>query len=127
MKGLLSWKTWVIGIIILCITFGVSILIENIPETVKAIGWGLFISCVVGYIAFQVICPKKKRGQLANRITVVVALLAFSSSVLASLIFHSEFSLKMFLLEGVLVGTITMGIIYGIAQAIHWAIRGKWM
>lgn len=127
MKGLLSWKTWVVGIIILCIAGGVSILIENIPETLKAIGWGLFISCVVGYIAFHVICPKKKRGQLANRITAVVALLAYSSCVLASLIFHPEFSLKMLLLEGVLVGTITMGIIYGIAEAIHWAIKGESM
>ena len=89
---------------------------------------GLVISFLVGRIAFGIICPKKKRGQLANRITVVVAMLAYSSCVLASLIMsRSEFSLKLFLLEGVLVGTITMGITYGIAEAIHWAIKGESM
>jgi len=128
MKGLLSWKIWVVGIIILCIVGGVSVLIENIPETLKAIGWGLFISSVVGYIAFNIICPKKKRGVIANRITAVVALLAYLASVLAAIFMPSrEFSLKLFLLEGVLVGVITMSIIYGVAEAIHWAIKGKSM
>lgn len=89
---------------------------------------GLGISFLVGSIAFSIICPKKKRGELANRITAVAALLAYLSCVLPSLIIAwHEFSLKLFLLEGVLVGTITMAIIYGIAQAIHWAIKGKSM
>lgn len=89
---------------------------------------GLLISIIVGYVAFNIICPKKKRKAIANRITVVIALLAFSSCVLATIFMsRSEFSLKLFLLEGVLVGTITMGIIYGIAETIHWAITGKSM
>ena len=92
------------------------------------VAWVLIISFLVGSIAFSIICPKKKRGQLANRITAVIALLAYLSCVLSSLIMaRPEFSLKLFLLEGVLVGTITMGIIYGIAEAIHWAITGKSM
>ena len=92
------------------------------------VGVGLLISVIVGYAAFNIICPKKKRGAIANRITVVVALLAFSSCVLVTIFMsRSEFGLKLFLLEGVLVGTITMGIIYGIAEAIHWAITGKSM
>lgn len=89
---------------------------------------GLIISFIVGYVAFNIICPKKKRGAIANRITVVIALLAYSLTVLAAIFMVShEFSLKVFLLEGVLVGTITMGIIYGIAEIIHWATTGKSM
>lgn len=90
--------------------------------------WVLLISYLVGAAAFSIICPKKKRGQLANRITAVIALLAYSLIVLVAIFMpRHEFSLKLFLLEGVLVGTITMGIIYGIAEAIHWAITGKSM
>ncbi len=98
-------------------------------QTWVDIGFGLLIAfCVGGAVAGEIICPKKKRGQLANRITVVVALLAYLLTVLAAIFMpRPEFSLKLFLLEGVLVGAITMGIIYGIAQVIHWAIKGKWM
>ena len=91
-------------------------------------GIGLLMAFLVGAVAFNnIICPKKKRREAANRITAVVALLAYSLTVLAALFIpqRPEFSLNLFLLEGVLVGAITMGIIYGIAQAIHWAIRGK--
>ena len=92
------------------------------------IGFALFISFCAGVVAFEIVCPKKKRGVAANRITAIVALLAYSLTVLAALFMpRPEFSMKLFLLEGVLVGVITMGIIYGIAQAIHWAIRGKLM
>jgi hypothetical protein len=92
------------------------------------VGIPLIISLFVGYVAFNIICPKKKRGAIANRITVVIALLAYSLTVLAAIFMpRHEFSLKLFLLEGVLVGTITMGIIYGIAETIHWAITGKSM
>jgi len=89
---------------------------------------GLIISFLVGAGAFSIICPKRKRGQLANRITAVIALLAYSSFVLVAIFMpRPEFSLKLFLLEGVLLGVIAMGIIYGIAEAIHWAITGKSM
>ena len=89
---------------------------------------GVGISFFVGRGAFDIICPKKKRGELANRITAVVALLAYSLTVLAALLMpRPEFSMKLFLLEGVLVGIITMGIVYGIAQSIHWAIKGRRM
>jgi hypothetical protein len=96
------------------------------------VGFALFFSFLMGWGAFDIICPKKKRGQLANRITVVIALLAYSSTLMASSLRYltppfQQFSFNRFLLEGVLVGAITMGIIYGIAQAIHWAIKGKWM
>ena len=90
------------------------------------VGFALLVSFLVGWAAFDIICPKKKRGVAANRITAIVALLAYSSTVLAALFMsYPEFSMNLFLLEGVLVGVITMGIIYGIAQLIHWAIKGK--
>jgi len=89
---------------------------------------GLIISFLVGYVVFNIICPKKKRGQPANRITAVISLLAYSSFVLVAIFMpRPEFSLKLFLFEGVLLGVIAMGIIYGIAEAIHWAIKGKSM
>ena len=92
------------------------------------VAWVFLISFLVGSIAFNIICPKKKRGQRANRITAIIALLAYSVTILAAIFMpRPEFSLKLFLIEGVLVGTITMGIIYGIAEAIHWAITGKSM
>lgn len=131
-----TWQKWVTIIILFLgigvgVGFGVYSLMEHYlgtwaATTLANVGFGLYISFIVGVVAFQIICPKKKRGQLANRITVVIALLAFSSCVLAAIFMpRPEFSLKLFLLEGVLVGVITMGIIYGIAQVIHWAIRGK--
>ena len=89
---------------------------------------GLIISSLVGTGAFHIICPKKKRGQLANRITAVIALLAYSSFVLVAIFMpRPEFNLRLFLFEGVLLGVIAMGIIYGITEAIHWAITGKSM
>jgi len=97
-------------------------------EICVGVGLALLISFGVGWVAFDIICPKKKRGVAANRITAVVALLAYSSTVLAALFMrYPEFSMNLFLLEGLLVGVITMGIIYGIAQVIHWAIKGKRM
>ncbi|MFC2022709.1 hypothetical protein ACFLTL_00910 [Chloroflexota bacterium] len=97
-------------------------------QTVIDFGLGLLISFVVGWVAFDIICPKKKRDRAANRITVVLALMAYSICMLTAFFTSPpKFSLGQFLLEGVLVGAIIMGIIYGIAQAIHWAIRGKLM
>ena len=95
-------------------------------EISVGVGLALIFSFLVGWAAFDIICPKNKRGVAANRITAVVALLAYSSTVLVALFMHyPEFNMNLFLLEGVLVGVITMGIIYGIAQVIHWAIKGK--
>ena len=89
---------------------------------------GLIISVFAGWGLVIEICPKKKRGELANRITAIVALFFYSITVLIAIFMPDhEFSLKQFLLEGILVGGITAFIIYGIAQAIHWAIKGKWM
>lgn len=99
------------------------------------IGIAIFASCFVGGGAFYIICPYYKRGVAANRITVVVALLAYLSCLAASSLKYfttptvtfSFHDLNLFLLEGVLIGAITMGIIYGIAQVIHWAIKGEFM
>lgn len=128
-----TWGKWVTVVVSLGVSagvgWGVAFLIEHyLGKMWVDVGLGLYISFLVGAVAFVIICPKTKRGQLANRITVVIALLAYLLTVLAAIFMpRPEFSLKLFLLEGVLVGIITMGIIYGIAQAIHWAIKGKWM
>ena len=112
---------------------GIYFLVDRyLGRTWADVGFALYVSFFVGWGAFDIICPKKKRGVAASRITAVVALLAYSSGLMASSLKYLtppslQFSLNRFLLEGVLVGAITMGIIYGIAQAIHWAIKGKWM
>jgi hypothetical protein len=95
-------------------------------------GFAIFFTFCVGFIALVIICPDTKRGQLSNRITVVVALLAYSSCIIPALFKYvvvpvGQFNGKLFLIEGVLVGAIIMGIIYAIAQVIHWAIKGKLM
>ncbi|MDP2718404.1 MAG: hypothetical protein Q8P44_01015 [Dehalococcoidia bacterium] len=123
-----SWKTWVAGIIVYCVIAGVDFLISpyiNITQTMIDIGFGLLISVIVGVVGFNVICPLSKNTTMVNRFTVVIALFVYSVAVLAAIfmLLH-EFSLKLFLLKGVLVGVIAMGIIYGIAQLIHWAIKG---
>ncbi len=125
-----TWGKWVTGVIVsLGVGAGVGFLIGHyLGKMWLDVGLGLYISFLVGALAFVIICPKTRRGQLANRITVVISLLAYSITVLAAIFMpRPEFSLKLFLLEGVLVGAITMGIIYGIAQVIHWAIKGKCM
>lgn len=95
------------------------------------IGLELFMSIFIGYGAFSLICPKKKREYIANRITMVVALVAFTIIVVASLWTSSKIQhnlqLMSFLLGGLLTGIVAIAVIYGIAQLIHWLAKGKAM
>jgi hypothetical protein len=138
MAKVAGWLTNLFWILIsLVVGVGIALLLEKYlgrtwAHVVVDVVFALCISLFVGWGAFYIICPKKKRGQLANRITVVISLLAYSLGLMASSLKYltspfPQFSFNRFLLEGVLVGIITMSIIYGIAQAIHWAIKGKWM
>ncbi len=96
--------------------------------TVIDVVFALFISFWIGLAAFDLICPKDKRQVAVNRITAIIVVLAYSSVVMSALFVPwPKFSLTLFLLQGELVGVISMGIIYGIAQIIHWAVKGKWM
>lgn len=118
----------VIGCIFFGIASGIIFLGERYPTLVNEL-LALYISFLVGWAAFEwVICPKKKRGQPANRITAVVALLTYLLIVLAAIFVPgTKFNLNLFWTQGLLVGAITMGIIYAIAQFFHWATKGKWM
>ncbi len=91
--------------------------------------WVCFAIC---YWGFGVICPKHKRGQAANRFTAVVALLVFIASAANGFYFSSQtpfptFNYLEFLSGGLLVGTVAMWAVYGIAQLIHWVAKGKAM
>ena len=93
--------------------------------------WGILIAMGAGWYGINILMPKPNLKSAAQRLTIIAVVFAYGVFVLTA--FWSNlnrpfgFSLTRFLIEGVLLGAIAGLVTYGLAQLIHWAVKGQTM
>lgn len=69
------------------------------------------------------------KSTITERLTLVIALIFFIGAIIRNLYYQatSGFNFVNFLLEGIGGGLFSIVVVLGIAQVIHWVVKGKWM